>query len=232
MSAPLTSLTQKPVEYNTFSFGGDDTSLGKTGFFNSIAEWDRNSSGDACKANFIFLVKKTFQFLDAIGIGTCVFGYGGFGGQLDNAMYNQTGLDRNRAAREKIVNALGGQDVCQRIPVVNLDQRDFEDYMKLGNEYFRGGQWVAQGEDPAGRKFALLRIADRAGRVFTATVHQRYRETCILRASGGGSLWTVNIAANGQLDGRFGEVNTDRAADFIQRVRTNRHEEFTVAPKP
>ncbi|MBS0603447.1 MAG: hypothetical protein JSS60_00250 [Verrucomicrobia bacterium] len=227
MSAPLTSLTQKPIQYSTFSFGGDDTQLGQSGLFGTVTEWDRNAKEDSFKSNVVFFLKKAFDFLDTVGIGTCVFGNRGFSGQLEDSAYYQTGLDRNKQAREKIVTALGGEAVCSRIPVVNLRQSDFKDYLALGDEYFRGGDWVVQGEDPAGRKFALLRLADRTGRIVTATVHQRYRETCINRISSGGSLWAVNF--NGR---EGGDANTDRVADFVQQVRTMRHGEFTIAPKP
>lgn len=226
MSAPLVSLTQNPVQYSTFSFGGDDTQLGRSGLFGTVAEWDRNAKDDCFKAHFVFFVKKAFAFLDTIGIGKCALGYGGFMGKIKECDYYQTGLDRNKAAREKIVAAFGGESACQAIPIVKLNDRDFQDYMKLGDAYLASGQWGAQGEDHAGRKFALLRVADRAGRVHTATLHQRYRETCIHPGFGDGSLWTLNLRNDSV------QPNTDRTAEFVEKVRTGRHPEYSIAPKP
>jgi hypothetical protein len=228
MRTPLTSLTEKPVQYNTFSFGGDDTTLGKSGLFGTIVEWDLNAKDDCFKANFVFFVKKAFNFLDAIGPGTCFFGIDGFQGKLKECEMYQTGLDRNQKARERIIAAFGGEAICRSFRVVHLQDRDFTDYLKLGDGYFNRGESIVQGEDPAGRKFAAMRLVDTAGRVRIATIHQRYRETCIIPYSGaGGSMWTTNFH-----DGReMVRPATDDAVEFIQRIRDRQHE-LTLAPKP
>jgi hypothetical protein len=228
MGTPLTTLTQKPIQYNTFSFGSDDTSIGKSGFFGTIAQWDLNAKDDCFKANFVFLVKKAFAFLDAIGIGMCFFGRYGFIGEIEDCEHYQTGPLRNQQAREKVVAALGGESVCRSIPVVNFNAQDLTDYLKLGDEYFRGGQWVVQTEDPAGRKAVVMRLVDRLGTVHTATAHQRYRETCFRNT---GDVWTLNFVAE-NLRGFGVDPNTDRVAEFIEKVRTLRHEQFAPAPKP
>jgi hypothetical protein len=108
MGVPLTTLTQKPVQYNTFSFGGDDRRLGKFGLFGTIVEWDLNERNDTFKTNMVFFVKIAFAFLDSIGLGTCCFGISGFEGKLKESEYYQTGPARNAEARMKIVTALGG----------------------------------------------------------------------------------------------------------------------------
>lgn len=228
MPGTILSLTQKPVTYDTFSYGGDDTGLGKTGFFGTVVEWDKNAQGDCFKANFVFFVKKAFAFLDTVGVGKCIYGLTGLTGELDRCEFYQSGLDRNKQARERIIIALGGEADCTEIPVIQPLSSHLADYMKLGDEYFVRGQAVVQGEDAAGRKFVLLRLADRTGRIVIATIHQRYRETCI-SSTGGGSLWTSNLSGPYQ---SLVNVGTNNAVEFIEKVRMRQHNEFTIAPKP
>jgi hypothetical protein len=229
MGVPLTTLTQQPVRYDTFHFGGDDTSLGRSGFFGTIAQWDLNAQDDCFKANFVFFIKKAFAFLDQIGIGTCFFGFEGFTGKIEDCQLYQTGPDRNRQARERIVTALGGEVACRSFRVVRLHSGDFTHYLKLGDGYFDRGESTVQGEDPAGRKFIAMRLADRAGRVAIATIHQRYRETTILSyGHGDGSMWTTNF--NGGIE--HVQPDTNHSVEFIQKVLGHRHELFTLAPKP
>lgn len=228
MSGSILSLTQKPVSYNTFSFGGDDTGLGRTGFYGTVVEWDKNAKDDCFKANFVFFIKKAFAFLDSIGIGTCFYGATGFTGELDKCEYYQSGPERNKLAREKIITALGGVADCVGIPITQFNPDHLRDYLKLGDEYFSRGQTTVQGEDVAGRKFVLLRLADRAGRIVIATIHQRYRETCISRLSSGGALWTSNLPSPYE---SLADVGTDKTVEFIQKVKARQHQEFTLAPK-
>ncbi len=229
MGVPLTTLTQRPVQHNTFSFGGDDTSLGKSGLFGTIVEWDRNARNDTFKTNVVYFVKKAFEFLDKFCLGTCLFGSAGLTGKLEECEYYQTGLTRNAEARMKIVTSLGGEANCRMIPVVQLNPADFTDYLKLQDNYFRSGQWAVQGEDPAGRKFIAMRVAKRSnGEVHIFTAHQRLRETCITRWSCDGSTWTTNIDNDSQMV----QVGTDHTTRFIDEIRANRHERFTIAPKP
>ncbi len=230
MGVALNSLTQQPIQHSQFSFGGDDTRLGKSGLFGKIVSWDLHARNDCFKTNFVFLMKKAFAFLDAIGVGTCFFGRSGFTGKIRTCQQYQTGLDRNREARERVVNALGGAAVCGNIPSVTIQANHFTDYLKLGDQYFRSGQSIVQGEDLAGRKFAVMRLSDRSGNTHIATIHQRYRETCIDSSGiyGDGSLWTLNFNSDGQPVA----VGTDRVVEFIEKVRTNRHEQFTLAIKP
>lgn len=229
MGVPLITLTQKPVEYNTFSFGGDDTSLGKSGLFGTIVEWDLNERNDTFKTNFVFFVKKAFAFLDSIGLGVCCFGSEGLKGKLEESEYYQTGLARNAEARMKVVTALGGEAACRNIPVVQLNRADFTEYLKLGDQYFARGQSFIQGEDPAGRKFASVRTINRRnGQVHVFTCHQRYRETCISRWNPDGGFWTTNIDD----DTEMVRVGTPYTLEFIEKIRASRHERFSIAPKP
>ncbi len=227
MSIPLNSVTQKPVEY--FNYGFDDTELGQSGFFGTVVQWDIHEKEDSFKAHFVFIVKKAFEFLDFVGIGSVTFGEDGFSGQLTECYAYQTGIERNKDAREKIAQALGGKDVCNDIPVVDLQKHDFTDYLKLGDAYFRSGEWVVQGEDPAGRKFVLLRVVHRTtGKPEIMTVYQRFRETSIVPGSKyDGSLWMV-----GDETGFPVRFNVDEAAEFIEKIRTFTHEQFVIALKP
>ena len=226
----LTTLTNKPIQYSPFAYGGDHTQLGKSGFFGTFVQWDLNAKNDCFKANFVFLVKKAFAFLDFIGIGTRYFEHGGFIGKIKECERYQTGLARNAEARQKIVNALGGSAICARIPIVQLNSEDFHEYLRLRDRYFRGSEWVVQGEDPAGRKFVSMRTADRSGNIHFATAHQRYRETCINKNEAGsdGSQWTLTFENGPELN----TLQTASVVEFIQKVRTNQHEQFSVAPKP
>ena len=227
MGVPLTTLTQQPVQYNTFHFGGDDTSEGKSGLSGTIVQWDLHEKDDVFKTFIVFVVKKAFAFLDRFCLGTCLFGIHGLQGKLEECEYYQTGPGRNAQARMQIVTAFSGETVCRSIPVVQLAPADFEHYLKLGDQYFHRGQWAVQGEDPAGRKFAAMRVTDRTnGQVHVFTVHQRYRETCIT-ANGGGSVWTTNIDNDQQMV----RVGTQSACEFIQKLRASHHERFTIAPK-
>lgn len=230
MAGTILFHTQKPVTQSTFIFGGDDTHLGRTGFFGTVVQWDRTAQQDSFKANFVFFIKKAFAFLDASGIGTCFYGITGFGGKLKECENYYDGPEHNRQAREKIIAALGGEAICAAIPVVQIQPSDFTDYLKLGDQYFSRGQSVVQGEDPAGRKFVLLRMADRTGRIVTATIHQRYRETCISRHGEGGGLWVSNLPA-GYFSIDFIELGVDNVAEFIQKLRTHQHRDFTLTPK-
>jgi len=223
MGVPLTTLTQKPVQYNTFHFGGDDTSLGKSGVFGTVAEWGLNQKNDTFKANLVFLAKKVFAFLDSIGLGACCFGADGLKGKLNESEYYQTTLARGAQARMKIVTAFGGEAVCNSVAVVSLRSSDLECYLKLKDNLFQRGQWLVQGEDPAGRKFAAMRVIDRTnGQVHVYTVHQRYRETCM-----DGGIWTTNIDDDSQMV----RVGTNHACKFIKQICTSRHERFSIAPK-
>ncbi len=236
MGVPLTTLTQKPVQYNTFSFGGDDTSLGKSGIFGKIVEWDLNERNDTFKANLVFFVKKAFAFFDSIGAPLCCFCWFGIGGTFANLLkvreFYQTGPARNADARMKIVTALGGEAACRNIAVVQLNPADFQDYLKIRDNYFARGQSKVQGEDPAGRKFVSLRTIDRTnGQVHVFTCHQRYRETCISPNQDppqDGSLWTTN----NDNDSHMVQVGTRHTLEFLEKIRANRHERFSIAPKP
>lgn len=231
MSAPLNTVTQKPIEYSTFSFGGDDTKLGHDGLFGKLAKWDRKSSPESLKAHFVFFAKKAFAFLDFIGIGTCFYGIGGFTTKLDECIFYQGAPARNREAREKIVNALGGKEVCEIIPIVQLNRTDLTDYLRLGDRYFKSGEWIVQGEDLAGRKFILLRLADKvSGQIQTLTIHQRYRETSA-SISLGGRTWVANFS-NDRQDTFVDTVGSVSIPQYIEQIRTGRARDFAIAMKP
>jgi hypothetical protein len=60
----------------------DDTQLRQSGLFGTIVQWDAYANDDVFKANFVFIMKKAFAFLDMIGIGSCVYGNDGFTGKV------------------------------------------------------------------------------------------------------------------------------------------------------
>ena len=79
---PLLSLPQKPVQYDVACFGGDDTQLKLPGILGTIVLWDVNFKNDTFKTSFVFIMKIALALLDGVGIGSRIYGDGGFGGKM------------------------------------------------------------------------------------------------------------------------------------------------------
>ncbi len=245
MPAPLLSLTQKPLPSNPFvvgyHVGGDDTQRGRSGLMGRIAEWDLDADKSCFTANFLFVFKKLFNFLDVIGTGACWYGKNGsFNKAIEESKYYQTGLIRNRHAREQIVAALGGENACRAFRAVDLTPSQYNNYWSSGDfsvrdECFSRGESIVQGETPAGTKFAAMRLTERTtGQVFIATMHQLCRETCIRPSSSDGSVWTLNFFPflPGSRITNILAYNTEDAASFTCKVREGRDARFVLTPKP
>ena len=215
MGVPLTTLTQKPVLYDVTKFGGDVPQLKLSGLFGTIVQWDADAKDDVFKANFVFIMKRAFEFLDVVGIGACIYGDDGFNGKISEykaklrehyGMYEYL-LRRNGLERAKIIYALGGDAVCRTIPVVQLNPEGFQEFLKLSEQNFPQGHSIVQGEDPAGRKFVSMRLCDLTlTNLFIVTAHQRYRETHI-----DGGRWVLNFTQV-----VAGYADTDSVAKFIE----------------
>ena len=232
MAIPLISLPQNRLSStheNIQLFGRDDEAYINSGFFGTIRLWDAESNQSCFKANFVFLVKKIFDFLEWIRIGS-VFNY-----RLRLYEQIEISLEHNRLSRERIVAALGGESVCRNIPVVTIRERDVKKFLILGDEYFSRGQTLLQGEDPGGRKFAMIRLLDHTGRLCIFTLHQFNRET-----SGSSTIPLKDdawVASSNEGEAIF---DTDRAIEFINIVNRRcpsspnhrRWGQFTIAPKP
>jgi len=256
MSAPLlTPAIRAPIPSNQFSVpyfvGGDDTKGWHFGLFGKVAEWDLDADKSSLSAHCLFAVKKLFNFLDSVGIGQCLIGhiYGmrgtsealiGFNGKLEQYKYFQTGVERNRLAREKIVAALGGEQACRRIRSVELSSREYEQCWSRGNfdltdTHFNRGESIVQGETPAGTKFGGLRLTERTtNRVFIATISQSRRETHIALGKDDGSRWTITLfpfCPNSEITDIVA-FNADEAAHFISQIFNGQHNEFIQSTKP
>ena len=90
-------------------------------------------------------------------------------------------IDNNVSSRMKVVEALGGEEMCKRIPSFNFnfypsaEMDSLDDPINLPN--FPQGHAIIQGEDQIGRKVVLLRLKDREnGEIVTLRVFQRYLE--------------------------------------------------------
>ena len=231
MGVPLTTLTYRPVhnDHNVRQFGGDDTQLKLSGLFGTIVQWDADAKDDVFKANFVFMMKKAFAFLDKIGLGTCIYGEEGLEGCIRyyeaEWIKCQATLELNRLAREKIIRALGGVAECQKIPVVDFNRRDLQSHLSLNDEYLSGGQHIVRLTDPFGRTAVVMHLRDKTREVYTATAHQLYRET-----SNRGNEWALNF--DKVYPGAEIYSDTDRVAKFIEEVRTHQHKQFSFLPKP
>ncbi len=259
MSTPLvTSAIWAPIPTNQlnvpYHVGGDDTQGWHFGLFGKVAEWDLDTNRSTLTTYCLFVVKKLFDFLDCVGIGERLIGriymlggpeaLIGFNGKLMQYKHFQAGPERNRLAREKIVAALGGWQACERIRSVELSAREYEEccggqgsFFKLTDAHFNRGESIVQGETPAGTKFAALHLTERAtNRVFIATISQSYRETHIALRGGDGSRWTITLLWIDEF--RFLQSsnlvanNAEDAAQFVREVRSDRHREFALSPKP
>lgn len=213
MSASLTPLTQSPVVTSSFPIAPDEGIFGMSSLLRTIAIWDADAKDDVFKTNFVFFVKKAFAFLDRCGIGSCFYSEGftgmirAYADRLSTHRQSNTNLlERTRSAREEIVNALGGERMCRTYPVVNLKPEDCGQHLKLNDQYFSQGQHIVQGEDPNGRKFAVLRLHDSSNSLLIATVHQLFHET-----DNNGSLWIANFSQ----PSRRMIIGTDSVVNFI-----------------
>lgn len=137
-------------------------------------------------------------------------------------------FEENVKARIAIIDALGGKEVCEKIPVVECPQ--LSGYLDcFTNDYdFPQGHAIVQGEDQAGRKFVLIRTENKKDP--TIRVHrifQRRRETCILphNRSQDGSGWTFPLPNGSYIRG------ADNIAKVIAEIRQGTHADYSLAPQ-
>ena len=234
MAVPLITLTQRSVPNDDawrYRFGGNDTQLNQSGLFGIVVQWDADANSNVAKANFVFVMKKVFVFLDKIGVGACIYGKEGFEGRIRHYATEwrkcQSTLDLNRLAREKIIRALGGVAECQKIPVVDFKTEDLTPELQLDDEYLSRGQHIVQLEDSVGRKAIVMHLKYRTGQVFTATAYQPYPET-----SNNGNQWSLKFLTYQAYRHTDIYSDTDSVAAFIEKVRTGRDDQFSFFPKP
>ena len=215
MTASLIPLTQSPVVDRSFPIFPNEDRFGMSSLFRTIVVWEADATG-VFKISFALFMKKVFSFLDRCGIGSCFYSKGFTGrieayeGRLKAHRRLCAEMQRDaRFARQLIVSALGGVELCKTYPVVQLKPKDRALYLRLNDQYFSHGQHIVQGEDD-GRKFVVLRLHDSSNSLLIATVHQVFQET-----DNSGSLWVANF-----LPFRPDIVGTDNVVRFI-RERIN-----------
>lgn len=138
-------------------------------------------------------------------------------------------MAQNADARQKIVEALGGDEACRSIPIVECPK--LFPYLDCFRAYdhFPKGHAIVQGEDQAGRKFVLLRLIDKkTDEVFIERIFQRRRETCIAPSNRGqdGSAWV-----NETNDFRPAVWGADKIADSIKEILANTHPKYRLHPQ-
>lgn len=143
-------------------------------------------------------------------------------------------LAQNAQARMKIIEALGGEKACKRIPIVECpEESDYFDCF-IDYSHFPKGHAIVQGEDQAGRKFVLLRLEDKTDKtIFIHRIFQRRVETDItpLKREPDGSLKNTN--GSSWVAVRFPQFiwEADKIADMIKHVLNGNHKSYILAPQ-
>jgi len=223
-SVPL--LTPPTVPVNpalTQLFGKDELTTSE--LFGRVARWDRDTNAGSLKTWAVFFAKMAFSFFDAVGLGGYFFGQGGCSKNLEQSRTYQY----NRECRERIVNAVGGEAACGKIPVVayNPNPTELKLRIDLDDSYFPKGAWAVQAEDPAGRKILALRIK-RDNTILYNTIHQSNRET-----DRNGWEWRWNVYSGKSL-GEEREVfpTASVLAAIIEKICNGTFPNAQKAPKP
>lgn len=114
-------------------------------------------------------------------------------------------MNRNQRQRERIIDALGGKEFCETIPIIVVDKLD--DYLHFNVE----------DEDKTGRKGLLLKLKNKTTQNFEIIwLFQRYRET-----SSSGELWMANGAIH--LEG------VDAIVKFLNQIKPVPHKTYELA---
>lgn len=136
-------------------------------------------------------------------------------------------IAENAEARMKIVEALGGQEACKKIPLVECPK--LSSYLDCFNGFqFPEGYAIVQGEDQAGRKFVLMRLEDKVDKtIFVQKIFQRRRETCIVPDSRtqDGCGWVMPTRMGSYVWG------ADEIAPIIEEIMKGTHPTYTLAPQ-
>ena len=143
-------------------------------------------------------------------------------------------IAENARARMLMVEALGGEDACKLIPIVECPK--LSKYFECFKDYaqFPKGHAIVQGEDEAGRKFVLLRLQNKfSKKIDTQIIFQRRRETCIMphyngqfRDQDGSGWFSPNFAQPYIKGGSF--IYGAAIANMIKEIRSGTHPYFTL----
>jgi len=148
-------------------------------------------------------------------------------------------LKHNAAQREAVIACLGGREAVAAMPIIDYPGplTDYSHYMnELEDVVLPAGCDKAQGEDDAGRKFAVLRIQDlQSGETRIGKVFQRYRETCLDPTMGmatvtpesnrnDGCRWVFTLRSDVPYVSQFG-----KELDLLVK---GEHPKYRLAPQP
>jgi hypothetical protein len=244
MTTSLTPVTT-PLTRIALDFQEAKTN-GKSGIIGKLVAYERNSESSCCPAALkswtIFFIKKAFAFLDLIGIGSCLV-KGGLKSAWNTSIRLQ-GIERNQLAREAIVAAIGGPQVCNTIPVVSLSENDLTDYLKpeqkylkLEQGYFPSGKAMIQGIAVEKVFVAFLVENKTTKQTETITIHQYHPETDIEETDRfcDGETWTMNSPAPELIDidppGLRFCWEHPKITNTIQQLIAKTHPEYSLIPK-
>ena len=130
-------------------------------------------------------------------------------------------LNFNEQQRLRIVESLGGAEVCENIPIICAP--NLSDYMRFRLTDIPANHSVAQYEDRAGRKGVLMKLKNKkTGEEDIFWLNQRYRETCNMNPfNNGGGLWVADGVRNIHEAGKI--------ADFINQIKSGSNELYELA---
>jgi len=207
----LLQLTQLPLAYNTFSFGGDDVLAAI-----EKALENENYYGTPT-AKFLIEIRKKYQnneyeslndlrsFYGMLYRNQCEMFEKGRSGGTGYYLNMKKCVTENGMKRMQIVDALGGVEKVKNIKELIITEEMLTDYLIMTPEEM-GDEKIMQFEDPAGRKgFCILHD----NKVFT--IHQRYRETSYNGHKWVGSSYPQDYALANEL------INGD-IISFIKKI--------------
>lgn len=216
---PLTSCTRKPIIYSTFSFGGNDL----LGYHESFLDKDDELFDHRMKLQNDYI--KAIKDKDSDMMNKIEDDYILYQENVLNKINNERDTDKviklmrnqskNQQQRERIVDALGGKNFCETIPIISV--KSFDDYLHFDINEIPEGSNMTQFEDNAGRKGVLLKLKNKTNNKFEIVwFFQRYRETAY-----SGELWMGNGAVN--LEG------VDAIVNFLNRIKPIPHKTYELA---
>jgi len=216
---PLLTPPTVPLNLSLSRFGGDD--LERSLLFRKVFQWKRDSDPGCLKTYAVFFATLLFEALDRVGLGSWFLGEGGCGGRLHRCRLYEI----NKGARERIVQALGGEEECRKIRTVLFNPTKLKECIDLNDDYFQPGEWIVQAEDPAGRRIVAFRVKDNQNcrRTEILTIHQHFRETARR-----GDEWNFNSLVENVCYVR----SIDDQATMIWNICNQNSSRYTKNPKP
>ena len=195
----LLQLTQLPLAYNTFSFGGDDVlgaienALEKDGYYDTPMAKCINETRKKYQNNDYESLNDLRSFYNMLHRNQCEMLEKNHFEKSSSYFSMKKYVAENGIKRMQIVNALGGIEKVKDIKELTITEEMLTDYLIMTPKEM-GEEKIMQFEDPAGRKgFCMLHD----NKVFT--IHQRYRETSYNGIKWVGSCYPQDYALSHEL---------------------------------